>query len=117
MGDRANIKVYNSLEPQSGQVFLYTHWRGSDLPFILQTALKKNWRWDDDQYLARIIFDEMTNDCHGQELGFGISSVVWDGADRVLSVDVGEQKVEYKSNYWHFQEYINLNEDQLDAIW
>jgi hypothetical protein len=37
-------------------------------------------RWDDDAYLARIMFDQMTLGDHGEETGFGITTSPPDGA-------------------------------------
>lgn len=85
MGDRGNIKV--------GNVFLYTHWEGSELKKILRTAFKKKWRWDDEPYLTRIIFDVMTDGMHGEETGFGISTGICDNDNPILEVDVKKQKV------------------------
>ena len=52
MGDRANVVI----DDNGSQVYLYTHWRGTELPEIVRKALTKNQRWDDPQYLSRIVF-------------------------------------------------------------
>ena len=88
MGDRANVKVVDG----DSTVYLYTHWAGTELPETLARALGRQARWDDGQYLARIIFQEMLGDDDGA-LGYGISSTVVDGDDRVLVVDVDKQVV------------------------
>lgn len=118
MGDRANVYIKN--EGTQG-VYLYTHWSGTELPATLQAALKKRWRWNDYQYLARIIFDEMTKDDHGEETGYGISAVVGDGEGRVLMLDCdvpgGKVKVKSRSTSWTFEEYCNLSESELKEVW
>lgn len=106
MGDRANILVKED-ERDSG-VYLYTHYGGSNLPQTLQKALAKKWRWDDSEYLTRIIFDCMSNGCQGQETGFGISTTVGDGEDRIAEVDVNKQEVHIGSETWSFEEFIGL---------
>jgi len=106
MGDRANIHVRRGNDDPG--VYLYTHWRGSELPFILQDALSKRWRWDDGAYLARIIFDTMTEFSHGQESGFGISSTIEDGASRVLVVNTETKTVSFGNQVWTFDEYLAL---------
>jgi len=112
MGDRANVKVKDG----DDAVFLYTHWHGSDLPTILQAALRRGkGRWDDEQYLARIIFCEMIKDDVMGETGFGISAHVGDGADRVLTV-AGEQ-VTTGDKSWSFKQYVELSPDDLDKVW
>jgi hypothetical protein len=88
MGDRANVKVVDV----PSTVYLYTHWAGTELPATLERALARKARWDDGQYLARIIFQEMLSGDES-ELGYGISSTVGDGDDRILVVDVGRQVV------------------------
>lgn len=62
MGNRGNIKILEQYREDGidhdniPAVCLYTHWGGFKLPLTLQTALKKEWRWTDGAYLARIIF-------------------------------------------------------------
>ena len=109
MGDRANVNVKAS-EDDKG-VFLYTHWSGTELPVILKRALAKRWRWGDDQYLARIIFDEMIGDRQGNETGYGISSYCGDGNSRVLVVDTKSQSVSFDDKSWTFEEYISTPDD------
>lgn len=113
MGDRANVKVIDG----KSAVFLYSHWGGSELPATLQTALKRRKRWDDGQYLARIIFDAMVGEHQGGETGFGISSVVGDGDGRILEVDVDLQEVRRGEVRWPFAEYVELPSKALDAVW
>lgn len=70
MGDRAMVKIKDN----EGGVYLYTHWRGSELADVVQTALARKIRWDDSEYLARIVFDAMTAGHQGEETGYGIAS-------------------------------------------
>lgn len=89
MGDRGNIVV----QGDGSKVFLYTHWTGSDLPNILKRALKRGEsRWDDAQYLTRIIFCEMVGYDINGTTGFGISSVEGDGG-ALLTVNTDTQMV------------------------
>ena len=110
MGDRANVKVVEG----NSKVFLYTHWRGSELPKILQQALSYKERWTDNQYLARIIFQEMLGDDTGT-MGFGISSTVGDGEDRVLTVNVDKQEVSVANPKitWSFEEYLSADTEKV----
>jgi hypothetical protein len=85
MGDRANVCVKGW--GNEGDVFLYTHWTGTELPQIVQTALARRERWDDNSYLTRIIFCEMVKGDEDGSTGYGISATVGDGDDRVLVVD------------------------------
>lgn len=89
MGDRSNILVKSGSE----QVCLYTHWAGSELHKTLKSALIRGEdRWNDFQYLTRIIFCEMVKG-HALELtGYGITQQIHDG-DRNIIVNVDDQTV------------------------
>lgn len=97
MGDRANCVV---LTEGQAPVYLYTHWGGCELLQTVQNAIKKEWRWDDPQYLARIIFDQMTENHHGQETGFGISSYEGDNSHDLIYVDPGKQEIRVGEHSW-----------------
>lgn len=72
MGARAQIKIIeNEGDPA---VFLYTHWGARTILATLQRALARRQRWDDPEYLARIIFSEMIRDDINGETGFGIGT-------------------------------------------
>lgn len=105
MGDRANIKVCGA-----GNVYLYTHWAGTELPGTLQAALERGKaRWDDAQYLARVIFCEMVHGDEGELTGYGISGECCDGQDRILTVNVNKQTVSWPcGESISFGEYVNL---------
>jgi hypothetical protein len=72
MGDRAQIKI------EDNGVFLYTHWCGSELKDTLKQALiRGESRWNDSEYLTRIIFCEMIqhdDDSLLKTTGYGIST-------------------------------------------
>jgi len=81
MGDRGNIEIVQGTRwAGEGQetraldsVFLYTHWRGSQVAQILASALEKSGiRGGDPSYLTRIIFNELQGDDR-TTTGFGIS--------------------------------------------
>ena len=106
MGDRANVLM------KSGNregVYLYTHWEGYRLPEIVQTALKKEKRWDDEPYLTRIIFCEMVKDTNDIETGYGISGYLCDGGDQVITIDVDKQTVNVFDKTYSFKEYVELD--------
>ncbi len=121
MGDRGNIVIRQSAggpgasTPES-YLYLYTHWGGSELPAILQAALKRGKeRWNDEPYLARIIFQEMLAGDDGLE-SFGISTYVGDNEHDFLLVDCGELTVSVvppgtfpsPKKSWSFEEFIKL---------
>jgi hypothetical protein len=107
MGDRANVKVTGA-----GDVFLYTHWYGSELPETLRTALARGiGRWNDPAYLARIIFCEMVKGHEMDSTGYGISGECGDGDDRVLTVDGVAQTVTWPNGRMlPIADYVKLDE-------
>lgn len=115
MGDRANVLVRQDKD-DSG-VYLYTHGAGTELPATLQKALAKGWRWGDAPYLTRIIFDTMTKRCHGEELGYGISTWISDGASRILEVNCDAGTVKRTEKQWTFEEYVALSPAKIGEVW
>lgn len=67
MGDRGQVQING--------VYLYTHWGASELIENVQKAIRKRRRWDDYEYLTRIIFDVMKGDDTTSETGFGIGAI------------------------------------------
>jgi len=105
MGDRANVKISDRY---SGDLYLYTHWAGTELPETVQRALKRRERWDDMPYLARIVFCEMVKGNEDGATGFGISAKPCDGDDRI--VEVSEDGVKLNGRRYTFEEYLALRD-------
>lgn len=94
MGTRGNVKVIFG----RSKVYLYQHYDADDLPDKVQEALyrvKQSGRLSDGQYLGRMIFSEMIKDDVMGSTGYGLSSNLHDGDDRVLTVDVDNQTIQY----------------------
>lgn len=89
MGDRGNICIREGKE----EVYLYTHWEGSDIFNDLRTALGRRQRWDDAPYLTRIIFDTMSAGAQGEDTGYGIWATQCDNEHSIPVVDVTNQMV------------------------
>lgn len=87
MGDRAQVHIKDT------GVYLYTHWGGYNLPETVHRALSKRWRWDDPEYLARIIFEEMIKPFPNEETGFGIDTEKHDDAYRIVTIDCSKEKI------------------------
>ena len=122
MGDRGNIVV----EMLPADVWLYTHWCGTELAATLHTALSKHWRWEDDSYLARIIFSEMVKGQESQETSYGIATSPPDNEHNILRVDCARKRVRlYRYSMsstdwwadlmqtWTFEEYVAAEVGQL----
>jgi hypothetical protein len=87
MGDRGQIKI--------GGVYLYTHWDGGAIEETLRQALLRGQdRWDDEPYLARIIFCEMVKDDIKGTTGYGISSDFQDNEYPMPVVNVDTQTID-----------------------
>lgn len=129
MGDRAMIAVKQ--DEGDALVYLYTHAGGSDLPFDVQKALAKRWRWGGSSectaYLTRIIFDVMSKGDQGNETGFGITTVPPDifPSHFVVVVDTKTQTVGFAKQgaepvclkQWTFEEYIALSADKIEEAY
>jgi len=126
MGDRANVKITFSSSPHP--IYFYTHSHGSDLPEIVGAAIQRRKRWDNDAYLARIIFSEMLKaDGDGvlnSEYGFGISSRIGDNEHPVIHVNTKNKTVCYESedgapiSQWSFADYTGQPfPDEEDEEW
>ena len=69
MGDRAMAEIRTG----EGSLYVYTHWRGSNLPDDAKEAiLKAKNRWDDIPYATRILVDQLTKEGRDGEMGFGL---------------------------------------------
>lgn len=132
MGDRGNIFFVDQRDEDEGTcegIYMYAHWAGYDLPQILQDGLKRGEnRWDDPQYLPRILFCEMVKDDIEGERGYGLSTVLCDNEHAILRVDPYRQRIDFvragteKNRYpykdadygWTFEEYVNADIDVLN---
>jgi len=94
MGDRAQVHIVAQKDKEyNHDVWLYTHWRGTELPETVSRAIDRGERWNDAEYLTRIIFSEMVkNDIDG-ETGYGIGNHQHGDVYRVITVDVDEREI------------------------
>jgi len=91
MGDRANVKIK---EPNGNNIYIYTHWEGTEWPELLQQALyKAESRWDDPAYLQRVLITEMCKGAGDDITGYGVSSSMGDNEHDIMEVDVEAKKV------------------------
>lgn len=99
MGDRANVKIVYT---NGSKIYFYTHWGGEVLPNKVAKAIQRNQRWDDEAYLARIIFCQMISaEQHDAETGFGISPYICDNNRPIIVVDMGKQTVRFEKENGH----------------
>ena len=115
MGDRGHI-VIEQYGDESTPVVLYSHWQATRLPEILAEALSHEARWGDHEYLARIIFDELSA-CSSEFTGCGIGTSLHGDAWRVINVNPDEQEItfatgngyatdEHGGDVYSFEEFV-----------
>ena len=105
MGDRGNIVIEADGQTFPHEVYLYTHWDGSNVKKTLKKALVKGRdRWDDPQYLARVIFQTLI-DGDQNVTGYGLSTKMGDGGTEIY-VNLEQQKVKFKQKEWSFENFV-----------
>lgn len=93
MGDRGNIAVQFEGD-KTKRVWFYTHWSGYSMDSIIAAALERGKdRWNDDQYLARIIFCELVKGNEMDVTGFGIGVEPGDNGHAFRIVDIEAKTV------------------------
>lgn len=95
MGDRAHVYVHEGDRPG---VWIYTHWRGYELPELVRDALntpQARARIHDTGYLTRILISQLTAGAD-PETGWGVDTVPSDTGDghRVVDVDTAAGTVQ-----------------------
>lgn len=102
MGARAQVHI------EENGVYLYTHWGASGLITDVAQALKKKWRWNDPDYLTRIIFDYMVGDEWGTETGFGIGTQENGDNEYIIHIKAGNKVQIIGDHAWEgtFEEFI-----------
>ena len=104
MGDRSNIVV---VQPDNSRIWLYGHWMGEDNYRVVGDVLSRRVRWDDAPYLARMLFDTMTDDAYDKETGFGISTYMCDN-EHFIVVLRPDQTVVLEQYIWGHDELTEI---------
>ena len=115
MGDRANVRFIDNAD--SKDIYLYTHYDGSELPFIVKATLARKLRWDDPSYLCRIIFCALVRDDVDGELGYGISTYRCDYNYPDTIVNAFERTVQINDKTWTFDGYINTPDEEIKKVY
>lgn len=93
MGDRGNIVIRQVSNKNTDDVWLYTHWSGSEIKDTVREALARKERWDDPSYLARIVFCKLVEGAEKDATGFGISCRMQDNGHSIIVMDTEENAV------------------------
>jgi hypothetical protein len=82
-----------------GRVYLYTHSHGKTLVSDVYEALNTRKRWDDADYLAKIVFCHMLPvECWKDDKGFGIGTQLYVDVDMLISLDTQDQTITITSS-------------------
>lgn len=104
MGMRQNIELTYS---DGNKIYLYSHWGGDELgkglDTIVKKALARHERWDDEAYLARIIFSELVKNEIDSETGYGLAPYPIYDEYPLIKVNLSNKTV----NEVPFQDFIN----------
>jgi hypothetical protein len=81
-----------------GRVYLYTHSHSDKLISDVFSALSARVRWDDPDYLSKIVFCHMIPmECWQDEVGYGIGTLLYADVDLLISLDVPKQIISITS--------------------
>jgi len=107
MGDRGQVLIKDT------GVYLYTHWGASALEKVVMQAIAKKWRWNDEEYLTRIIFDEMTKGQRDQETGFGIGTGEHGDIWKLVTVNCKDQTVTLRGEDGWTKTFEEINKEVM----
>lgn len=115
MSTRGQVHFKNS------GVYLYQHMDGYNLPIEIANALLLKERWDDEEYLTRIVFDTMKDQSNAQTTGYGIGTEEHGDIEYLVVLDVDNQTVEVKKSHnetWtgSFSDFIQLGQKKLESF-
>ena len=115
MGDRGQIKIKDT------GVFLYTHWRSSNLIDNIKSVIRNGNRLDDIEYLTRILFCEMIGkvgkEYFNSTTGFGIGTEKHGDINRLITINIEKQEIsieEYDEEIFKgsFDDLLNYGVDE-----
>lgn len=107
MGARGDIVIEFG---DAGQVVFYAHNGGWETAAIVQHVLKRELRWDNASYLARMIFCAMVRDNTNGELGYGISSLEAGDAEfhpTIVNMEHQTVKIGHEGHELSFRAFCN----------
>jgi hypothetical protein len=87
-----------------GRVYLYSHNTANELVSVVSDVLSRQVRWDDPDYLSRMIFCRMIpKNKWDDELGFGIGTQLYKDVNMLITLDTVHQTIKISSA---FETYI-----------
>lgn len=105
MSTRSQVKLISS--SFSTPIYLYQHYDGDNLYKTVCNAISRKARWDDPEYLTRIIFSEMIKDHIDDTTGYGIGTSQHGDIEYLVEVDIDNQTIKEYEGYGNTWEVIN----------
>ena len=88
--DSAQVEVVSPY----GRIYLYTHDHAARITNDVYSALVAQRRWDDADYLAKMIFCHMVPiECWQDDKGYGIGTQMYADINLLITVDTVKQEV------------------------
>ena len=113
MSTRSQVKLISS--DFSTPIYLYQHCDGYALYKIVCNAIARQDRWDDPEYLSRIIFSEMLlnggDNALTSSTGYGISTTQNGDVEYIVEVNMNDQTLtEYEGygNDWSIKTHCKF---------
>ena len=126
MSDNANVAIkqyifnidtndYQPLKNQFGEdvyIFLYSEFGSISLPSLISYSLNRAKDfWDQEEYIASIIFKDMLAIDIQESTEFGLSNNIQDIESDIIFADIKKQIISIGDNQWSFEDYILLDEN------
>jgi hypothetical protein len=89
-----------------GRVYLYTHNDAKSLLTIVHNTLSLKVRWDDPDYLSRMLFCEMIPEQFwSSNTGYGIGTQLYADVELLVSLNTAAQKITLSSGSHEFSNF------------
>lgn len=101
-----------------GRVYLYTHNDAKSLLTIVHNTLSLKVRWDDPDYLSRMLFCEMIPEQFwSSNSGYGIGTQLYADVELLVSLDTVNQKITLSSGSHEFSNFsMSFEEFVVDFL-
>ena len=101
-----------------GKVYLYTHDTADTLVSTVHEALALRKRWDDADYLAKMIFCRMITPEHmTDDKGFGIGTQLYADTNLLITLDTMAQVITIQAANVLQDKYSMTFEDFVTSFW
>lgn len=101
-----------------GRIYLYSHDRARNLLANVHNVLSKEIRWDDPDYLSRMIFCEIVPEEYWyNDEGFGIGTQLYADTEILISLDTVKETITVSSALHEFENFkMTIREFVVDFL-